>query len=147
MATPIRFDIVSDVVCPWCAIGLAALEIALARVGAQAAPTIAFHPLQLNPGLPPEGEQVADNMARKYGAGPDQAKAAGARVRAAAAEVGVDLGGRPTRLYDTMDAHRLLHWAGETGGQKQLLAAYFERGENCVGRGGPDRRGGARGPR
>jgi predicted DsbA family dithiol-disulfide isomerase len=134
MATPIRFDIVSDVVCPWCAIGLAALETALDRVGDAAAPTIAFHPLELNPGLPREGEAVADNMARKYGAGPEQAKAAGARVRAAAAEVGVDLSGRPARLYDTFDAHRLLHWAGETGGQhalkKALLAAYFTRGEN-----------------
>lgn len=134
MATPIRFDIVSDVVCPWCAIGLAALEIALERVGAEAEATIAFHPLQLNPGLPPGGEAIADNMARKYSAGPDQAKAARARVRDAAAEVGVDLSGRPSRLYDTADAHRLLHWAGETGGQyalkKQLLAAYFQRGEN-----------------
>jgi predicted DsbA family dithiol-disulfide isomerase len=134
MATPIRFDIVSDVVCPWCAIGLAALEMALASVGDAAEATIAFHPLQLNPGLPPEGEAVADNMARKYGAGPEQAKAAGARVRAAAAEVGVDLGGRPARLYDTFDAHRLLHWAGEAGSQhalkKELLAAYFTRGEN-----------------
>lgn len=134
MATPIRFDIVSDVVCPWCAIGLAALEIALARVGAEAAATIAFHPLELNPGLPREGEAVRDNMARKYGAGPEQAKAAGARVRVAAAEVGVDLSGRPNRLYDTFDAHRLLHWAGEGAGQqalkKELLAAYFVRCEN-----------------
>ena len=137
-ATPIRFDIVSDVVCPWCAIGLAALETAVARVGAEASATIAFHPLQLNPGLPPGGEAVAENMARKYGAGPDQAKAAGARIRAAAAEAGVDLSGRPARLYDTFDAHRLLHWAGEGAPQlalkKALLDAYFTRGEDVSDR-------------
>lgn len=130
----VRLDIVSDIVCPWCAIGLAALDQALARVADVVEAEIAFHPLQLNPGLPPEGERLADNMARKYGASPEQAKAAGGRIRDAAAEVGVDMSGRGDRLYDTFDAHRLLHWAGETGGQtalkKALLAAYFARGEN-----------------
>jgi predicted DsbA family dithiol-disulfide isomerase len=130
----IRLDIVSDVVCPWCAIGLAALEQALANVADVVEADVAFHPLELNPGLPPEGERLADNMARKYGATAEQAKAAGGRIRAAAAEVGVDLGARGERIYDTFDAHRLLHWAGEVGGQlalkHALLNAYFARGEN-----------------
>ena len=134
----VRLDIVSDVVCPWCTIGLAALEQALARVADVVEADIAFHPLQLNPGLPPEGELLADNMARKYGASPDQAKAAGGRIRDAAAEVGVDMSGRSARLYDTFDAHRLLHWAGETGGQlalkHALLDAYFAHGENVSDR-------------
>ncbi len=134
----IRLDIVSDIVCPWCAIGLAALEQALARVADVAEAEIAFHPLELNPGLPPEGELLTDNMARKYGASADQARAAGGRIRAAAAEVGVDMSGRGERIYDTFDAHRLLHWAGEHGMQlplkHALLDAYFARGENVSDR-------------
>lgn len=131
---PVRIDIVSDIVCPWCAIGLAALETALARTVDVVAPVIVFHPLELNPGLPPEGELLTDNMARKYGASPEQARAAGGRIRAAAAEAGVDMSGRGDRLYDTFDAHRLLHWAGTLGTQlplkRALLEAYFARGEN-----------------
>ncbi|MEH3048654.1 DsbA family oxidoreductase [Sphingomonas adhaesiva] len=130
----VRIDIVSDIVCPWCAIGLAALDQAIARAADAVRVDLAFHPLQLNPGLPPEGERVSDNLARKYGAGPDQARAAGTRIREAAAEAGVDLGARPDRLYDTFDAHRLLHWAGVHGGQpalkRALLDSYFVRGEN-----------------
>lgn len=128
----LRLDIVSDVVCPWCAIGLATLETALAAAGVAA--DLHFHPLQLNPGLPPAGEKVADNIARKYGISPEQARQRGGGVRAAAAEAGVAMAGRPDRLYDTFDAHRLLHWAGTLGRQAALkhalLDAYFERGLN-----------------
>ncbi|PCG10468.1 disulfide bond formation protein DsbA [Sphingomonas ginsenosidimutans] len=133
-APAIRLDIVSDIVCPWCAIGLAAVEQAIERLDGAADVTLAFHPLELNPGLPPEGEKIADNLARKYGAGPDQARAAGDRIRTAAAELGVDMRGRSDRLYDTFDAHRLLHWAGTIGDQlplkKALLARYFAEGQN-----------------
>ncbi len=125
---------VSDIVCPWCAIGLAELERAIANVADAAEVELVFHPLQLNPDLPPDGEAVRDNLARKYGAGPDQARAAGQRIRAAADEAGIDLSGRPDRLYDTFDAHRLLHWAADAQRQlalkRALLDSYFVRGEN-----------------
>jgi predicted DsbA family dithiol-disulfide isomerase len=130
----LRLDIVSDVVCPWCLIGLANLERALAAVAGEVETQIVLHPLQLNPGLPPEGELVADNMARKYGVTPEQARARGGGVRQAAEEAGVSLAGRPDRIYDTFDAHRLLHWAKTQGRQialkHALLAAYFEHGRN-----------------
>lgn len=130
-AAPIRIDIVSDVVCPWCAIGLAGLELALAAAADAVTADIRFHPFELNPDMPPEGEAVGDHVARKYGVSPDQAKAAGGRIRAAAAEVGLDLSGRSDRLYNSFDAHRLLHWAAGHGRQvalkKALLAAYFTR--------------------
>lgn len=133
-AARIRIDIVSDIVCPWCAIGLAALETALERLEGVVTADITFHPLELNPGLPPGGEPIADNMARKYGATGEQARAAGGRVRAAAAEAGVDMSGRGDRIYDTFDAHRLLHWAAIQGRQlalkHALLDAYFARGED-----------------
>jgi predicted DsbA family dithiol-disulfide isomerase len=130
----LRLDLVSDIVCPWCYIGLANLERALASVADDVSVTLAFHPLQLNPGLPPEGEATADNVARKYGLTPEQARERGGGVRDAAAEAGVAMVGRPGRLYDTFDAHRLLHWAGEQGQQlalkHALFDAYFEQGRN-----------------
>ncbi|SEI92656.1 Predicted dithiol-disulfide isomerase, DsbA family [Sphingomonas sp. OV641] len=130
----LRIDIVSDIVCPWCYIGLANLQKALEAVGDEISVTIDFHPLQLNPGLPPEGELSADNIARKYGMTPEQARSRGGGVRAAAAEAGLAMAGRPDRLYDTFDAHRLLAWAREQGRQQEmkraLFDAYFERGGN-----------------
>lgn len=132
----LRLDIVSDIVCPWCYIGLANLERALAALEGKVAVDIAFHPLQLNPGLPPEGEATADNVARKYGLTPDQARSRGGGVRDAAVQAGVAMAGRPDRIYDTFDAHRLLHWAGEQGRQlalkHALFDAYFERGRNIA---------------
>lgn len=128
----LRIDFVSDVVCPWCLIGLANLERALAYLGDEVPVDLVFHPLQLNPGLPPEGELAADNIARKYGITPDQARSRGGGVRAAADAAGVSMAGRPDRLYDTFDAHRLLHWAGREGRQlalkHALLRAYFDHG-------------------
>lgn len=130
----LRLDIVSDIVCPWCYIGLANLQKALEAVGDEISVTIDFHPLQLNPGLPPEGELSADNIARKYGMTPEQARSRGGGVRAAAAEAGLAMAGRPERLYDTFGAHRLLAWAREQGRQQEmkhaLFDAYFERGRN-----------------
>lgn len=128
----LRIDFVSDVVCPWCLIGLANLERALANLGDEVPVELVFHPLQLNPGLPPEGELAADNIGRKYGITPDQARSRGGGVRAAAEAAGVSMAGRPDRLYDTFDAHRLLHWAGREGRQlalkHALLRAYFDQG-------------------
>ncbi|MCC2978657.1 DsbA family oxidoreductase [Sphingomonas sp. IC4-52] len=128
----LRIDFVSDVVCPWCLIGLANLERALANLGDEVPVELVFHPLQLNPGLPPEGEPAADNIARKYGITPDQARSRGGGVRAAAEAAGVSMAGRPDRLYDTFDAHRLLHWAAREGRQlalkHALLRAYFDQG-------------------
>lgn len=131
---PMRFDFVSDIVCPWCAIGLAGLDKALEAVGDLIAPDLRFHPLELNPGLPPEGESIAANIARKYGVTPEQARERGGAMRAVAAEVGVSMAGRTDRIFDTFDAHRLLHWAAIEGKQlalkRALLAAYFETGRN-----------------
>lgn len=130
----LQLDIVSDIVCPWCYIGLANLERALETIGDEVAVTLSFHPLQLNPGLSPEGELIADNVARKYGLTPDQARARGGGVREAAAEAGLPMAGRSDRIYDTFDAHRLLFWAGEQGRQRDLkhalFHAYFEQGRN-----------------
>jgi predicted DsbA family dithiol-disulfide isomerase len=126
-----RIDFISDITCPWCAIGLRALEQAIDRVGLPLA--LQLQPFELNPDLPPEGEAIADYAARKYGASAGQLAARQALIRARAAELGLNLRVR-THVYNTFDAHRLLQWAAPQGRQldlkRALLRAYHERGLN-----------------
>lgn len=130
-AAPLRVDIVSDVVCPWCYIGWAQLKVALEAEGVAA--DVRWHPFELNPAMPPEGEAVADHVRRKYGASPEQAAATRGAMREMAAEVGLELGA-PPRIYNTRDCHRLLYWAKESGRQtalaEALFAAYFQAGSD-----------------
>jgi predicted DsbA family dithiol-disulfide isomerase len=125
----ITIDFVSDVSCPWCVIGLGNLDVALKRLEGLVEPDIRFQPFELNPGLPPEGENRYDNVARKYGTGHAQAKANRERQRDLAAKVGFDMvTAEDSRFYNTFDAHRLLYWAQGEGHQpalkRALLAAY-----------------------
>jgi predicted DsbA family dithiol-disulfide isomerase len=131
-----KIDFVSDVACPWCAIGLNALEQALARIGDELPVTLAFQPFELNPKMAPEGEDAGEHLSRKYGMDAAQLQAARERVRARGAEVGFAFGER-ARVWNTFDAHRLLHWAGAEGPQgaqrslkHRLLEAYHGRGLN-----------------
>ena len=134
-AVPIRIDFVSDIVCPWCAIGLASLEQAIARVGDAVAVELHVQPFELNPDMAPEGEAIDAHLARKYGLSAAQLQENRERLRERGAEVGVDFAmGARTRTYNTFDAHRLLHWAADEGLQlplkRALLRAYFTAGEN-----------------
>ncbi len=136
---PLRIDFVSDVVCPWCAIGLASLEQALQRLQGEVAAEIHFQPFELNPQLPPEGEDIAGHLQRKYGMDEAQLAQNQERIRQRGAELGVvfDLGAR-SRIYNTFDAHRLLHWAETEGRQRELkhalLRAYFSEGKDVSDR-------------
>lgn len=129
---------VSDVVCPWCAIGLGALQIALDRLGDSVGPVeLHFEPFELNPQMPPEGEDIGEHLARKYGLTQEQVVANQASIRERAASVGFDFRmDRRSRTWNTFDAHRLLHWAGLQGPAQQLalkkalLSAYFTEGLN-----------------
>ena len=131
----LRIDIVSDVVCPWCAIGLASLEQALQRTQGEVAADIHFQPFELNPHLPAEGEGIGEHLQRKYGMDPAQLADNQERIRARGAALGFvfDFNAR-SRIWNTFDAHRLLHWAGIEGGQRALkhalLQAYFSEGRN-----------------
>ena len=135
----LRIDFVSDVVCPWCAIGLSALEQALQRTQGEVGAEIHFQPFELNPHLPAEGEGIGEHLQRKYGM--DQAQLAynQERIRARGAALGFvfDFNAR-SRIWNTFDAHRLLHWAGIEGGQRALkhalLQAYFSEGRNVSDR-------------
>lgn len=127
---PMRIDFVSDVACPWCAVGLASLEQALARIGDDIQAQIHFQPFELNPQLGPEGEDTAEYMAKKYGLTEAQRAENMEHIRQRGAELGFTFHpeGR-SRIVNTFDAHRLLHWAGIGGKQSELkhalLRAYF----------------------
>jgi predicted DsbA family dithiol-disulfide isomerase len=135
MITPMKIDFVSDVSCPWCAIGLNALEKALERVNDVVAADIRFQPFELNPAMPPEGQDIDEHLAAKYGATPEQSARNRENIRERGESVGFTFGmGKRSRIYNTFDAHRLLHWANEEGKQKELkhalFKAYFTDGEN-----------------
>jgi len=130
-----KIDFVSDVSCPWCAIGLKSLEAALANLGSEINVELHFQPFELNPDMGPRGQDVAEHIMQKYGSAPAQFQKSQEMIRTRGAELGFvfDMQKR-TRIYNTFDAHRLLHWADEEGKQAALkhalLAAYFTEGRD-----------------
>lgn len=133
MTQPLRIDFVSDIACPWCAIGLSSLRLALQRLGDTVDAEIVLHPFELNPDMPPEGEAIVDYLGKKYGRTPAQIAETQAMIHERGAGVGFTFGER-TRVYNTFDAHRLLHWAGIEGTQLPLklalLRAYHTDGKD-----------------
>ena len=137
MTQTLKIDFVSDISCPWCAIGLAALEQALVQTRDVLSAELHFQPFELNPQMPPGGQDIAEHLTQKYGSTPEQQ----AQIRATIAQRGADVGfsfnpaGRG-RIYNTFDAHRLLHWADLQADGKQavlkkaLLAACHSLGQS-----------------
>lgn len=126
MPRKMTIDFVSDIVCPWCVIGLKGLEEALARMTEVVDAEIRFHPFELNPAMAPEGENIVEHIGRKYGATPEQSAATRAMIRERAGALGFTMAmGDESRIYNTFDAHRLLHWAGLVGDQRALKLALF----------------------
>lgn len=118
----VKLDILSDPVCPWCYVGKAFLDRALE--GAAGHPfAIEWHPFQLNPDMPPGGKDRAAYLAAKFGG---NTGAMEARISQMAAEAGVEIDwAKVTRIPNTLDAHRLIHWAGLEGRQTPVVAALF----------------------
>jgi predicted DsbA family dithiol-disulfide isomerase len=135
MSQTLKIDFVSDVACPWCAVGLAALETALKNLDGAVAVEMHFQPFELNPDMPPGGQDVTEHLSQKYGSTAEQQAVAREGIRKRGEEVGFTFRkeGR-SRVYNTFDAHRLLHWAGLQGGSMQrdlkmaLLQAYHGQG-------------------
>ncbi|HUD42253.1 MAG TPA: DsbA family oxidoreductase [Dokdonella sp.] len=133
----VRIDVVLDPVCPWCAIGLHALERAIERVGDAVAVDLHFQPFELNPGLGPDGEDLVEHLVRKYGISPAEIARNQAAIAARGAAVGFAFGPR-TRIVATFDAHRLLRAAAQIGPDTArtfahaLLKAYFTEGEDIA---------------
>ena len=129
----LKIDFVSDVACPWCAVGLNALERALERTRPELDAELHFQPFELNPTMPAEGADTVQYLSNKYGITPEQIARNQAAIRQRGVEVGFTFGARP-RVWNTFDAHRLLHWAGLHGKQRELkhalLKAYHGDGRN-----------------
>lgn len=121
MTQHLKIDFVSDVSCPWCAIGLFGLQAALQRVGPDITASLHFQPFELNPDMWPGGQDIGEHLTQKYGSTPEQQ----AQIRQTLAQRGAAVGftfnaeGRG-RIYNTFDAHRLLYWAGEVDPERQL---------------------------
>jgi predicted DsbA family dithiol-disulfide isomerase len=135
MTKHMQIDFVSDVSCPWCVIGLKGLEQALANVGDLVEADIHFQPFELNPQMPAEGQDIAEHIQQKYGSTPEQSAANRTMIRDRAAELGFKMAmSEGSRIYNTFDAHRLLHWAAIEGRQLELkhalFDAYFTDGRN-----------------
>lgn len=128
-----KIDIVSDVACPWCAVGVWSLDRALAAIGDAFPVEIAFQPFELNPDMPPGGADTVEYLSAKYRIGPEQIERNRETIRERGAAVGFAFGDRP-RVWNTFDAHRLLHWAGLEGRQRELkralLTAYHGEARN-----------------
>ena len=126
MTRALQIDFVSDISCPWCIIGLRALEVALDRARDVVTADITFQPFELNPAMPREGQNIVEHVAQKYGSTPAQSAAARAMIRDRAAELGFAINGDDdSRIYNTFDAHRLLQWAEGQHLQGALKAALF----------------------
>ena len=129
-AVPLRIDIVSDVVCPWCIIGYKQVEKALTMLDTAVDAEFWWHPFELNTNMPPEGQDVAEHIQQKYGSTPEQSRANRERMGEIGASLGFEFGQQPDRrIYNTFKAHKLLHITGHEQGwrkQTQLKLALFE---------------------
>ncbi|KAF0811525.1 hypothetical protein IGB42_03982 [Andreprevotia sp. IGB-42] len=135
MPTTLKIDFVSDVSCPWCIIGLKSLQQAAAQVGNDVQLDLHFQPFELNPQMGAAGQDIGEHLGEKYGMAADQLKQNQEAIRQRGAALGFtfDMDGR-SRIYNTFDAHRLLHWAETQHKQlalkEALFAAYFTHGQD-----------------
>jgi predicted DsbA family dithiol-disulfide isomerase len=121
MTHKLKINFVSDIACPWCAVGLGGLEKALDAVKGEITADISFHPFELNPNMPAGGQNSLEHISQKYGMEPAQIRANRDVIRERAAGVGVVMNtSDASRIYNTFDAHRLLAWAKEEGRQLEL---------------------------
>jgi predicted DsbA family dithiol-disulfide isomerase len=126
-----RVDIISDVVCPWCVLGYHQLAHALEKEGHRG--EVFWHPFELNPDMPAEGENLRDHLKQKYGSSDEDSDAARDMLTEVGAEFGFEFNfKKDSRIYNTFKAHQLMHWAGEKGRAQPLkmalFAAYFSDG-------------------
>jgi len=127
MTSKITIDIISDVSCPWCIIGFRALDLAINELGIKDRALLNWLPFELNPTMPPEGQNRNDYIRTKYGLSKEQGDANRENLIMRGKELGYDFAfSDDGRVYNTFDAHRLIHWARESGLQTQLKLALFD---------------------
>ena len=121
---PLRIDIVSDVVCPWCIIGYRQLAEALKAT--DTAHEIHWHSFELNPDMPPEGQNLRDHIAEKYGTSAQESEESRRKMTALGADVGFEFCfNDDTRTYNTFNIHQLLHCADQQECMHDLKLALF----------------------
>lgn len=132
---PLRIDIVSDVVCPWCIIGYRQLAEALKQTNTEH--EIHWHPFELNSNMPSEGQNLREHIMEKYGSSKEESDASRIRMTEAGAEVGFEFNfNDDTRMHNTFNLHQLLYWAGQQGQKpmhdlkQALFSAHFTKGLN-----------------
>ncbi|MFQ3197072.1 MAG: putative DsbA family dithiol-disulfide isomerase [Paraglaciecola sp.] len=127
MVTTLKIDIVSDVSCPWCIIGYQALSQALGNLSPGIKADISWQPFELNPNMPPQGQDIVEHLTEKYGISVEQSEQNRAMIKQRGLDLGYEFGNRGGgRIYNTFDAHRLLHWAEDKGKQTELKLALFD---------------------
>ncbi|GDY24816.1 DsbA family oxidoreductase [Agarivorans sp. Toyoura001] len=131
----LRIDIVSDVVCPWCIVGYLRLQEALSQLDDNIRPHIQWHPFELNPKMPAEGQNLREHIQEKYGSTTEQSEAVREQLKGIGKELGFSFNfNQDSRIYNTFEAHQLLHWSEPYGKQTELklalFEAYFSQGKN-----------------
>lgn len=127
MRTALKIDFVSDVSCPWCIIGLIALQQAIDRIGDAITVDLHMQPFELNPTMPPQGQDVLEHLTQKYGGSAQDMQRNREAIQLRGAQLGFTFSMKNrSRIYNTFDAHRLLHWAETSGNQLTLKHALFE---------------------
>lgn len=123
----IQIDIVSDIACPWCAIGYARLERAMEQLGPEYEFTVQWHAFELDPAHSGKGEPILPALAKKYGRSEEEMRANQSHMMTVAKELGLNFDKLQERLTcNTFDAHRLVKWSGEQGQQTAMKQALFE---------------------
>ena len=127
MTIKLKLDIVSDISCPWCIIGYQALQVALENLAADISVDINWQPFELNPKMPAQGQDIVEHIIEKYGISDEQLAQNRANIQQRGLALGYAFGNSGGgRIYNTFDAHRLLHWARQFGRQTQLKLAFFD---------------------
>lgn len=127
MSKHLKLDIVSDVSCPWCIIGYQSLSQALTKLAPDISADITWQPFELNPNMGKEGQDITEHLTEKYGISVEQSEKNKEAIKQRGLELGYEFGNRGGgRIYNTFDAHRLLHWAKEYGKQTELKLALFD---------------------
>lgn len=122
----VQIDIVSDIACPWCAIGYARLQQAMETLGSDYECQVQWHAFELNPNHSGAGEPILPALARKYGRNEEEMRASQSQMMAIAKGLGVNFDKLQERLTcNTFDAHRLVKWADEQGQQTAMKQALF----------------------
>ena len=131
----LKIDIVSDVVCPWCAVGYANLSSALENLSEKVDADIQWHPFQLNPYMPKEGQAIDEHLSEKYGLDATQLKQNQQHLVDVGQKAGVEFNfNQRSRIFNTLDCHVLLDFAQSQNKQTELklalFKAYFGEGSN-----------------